>query len=496
MSAFLKTDCPHCGQSIEFPSEGIGEIVPCPTCEKPFVLTPVSPSTITESIATPVASPPEEIKAQRTTRSNLSKLTEETILARTKSGDTPLHRAAKNGLITEVPIHLLNHGLFMVKNSAGETPLHVAARHGHLDQVPREFMTKELLTISTSPPYAPQGVYTTGSGYVARTETVLHIAVRCGQADRIPLEIFTPDLLSIEATGYRQTLLHDLAYANRLDLVPEKFANSDIWRLVDHVGRTPRDIIEEELQRAKQVTAVRSEPATEKQKEKLRYFGYALRDGMTKGEASDAIDECVRQFPLRDEEYYNRPATKEQLAQLQEYSMSDSDLAVALNEIHEDDSILTYGEAKDMLLESERAAELREIDRSTSPPDETQRRLLLELGFSLDTSLKERITATDLDHILSLRESPPRDEDIRLFKLHGISLFQADGLAAFALGDLIRSFGGSAQSHNRRDVNYGAACQAAMADPEYQTPTLTRDWEGFVAFAWPKAKIKEWLRAA
>ena len=48
------------------------------------------------------------------------------------------------------------------------------------------------------------------------------------------------------------------------------------------------------------VASARSEPATEKQKEKLRYFGYPLKDGMTKGEASDAIDEYVRRFPERD----------------------------------------------------------------------------------------------------------------------------------------------------------------------------------------------------
>jgi hypothetical protein len=39
MSDFLKCECPHCGQRIEYPSDGIGEIVPCPSCEKPVTLT-------------------------------------------------------------------------------------------------------------------------------------------------------------------------------------------------------------------------------------------------------------------------------------------------------------------------------------------------------------------------------------------------------------------------------------------------------------------------
>jgi len=35
-----------------------------------------------------------------------------------------------------------------------------------------------------------------------------------------------------------------------------------------------------------------------------------------------------------------------------------------------------------------------------------------------------------------------------------------------------------------------------LSDPDFQTPILTRDEERFVAFAWPKGKIREWLRAA
>jgi len=41
MGEFLKSECPHCGQAIEYPAEGTGQTVPCPTCEEPFVLKPV-----------------------------------------------------------------------------------------------------------------------------------------------------------------------------------------------------------------------------------------------------------------------------------------------------------------------------------------------------------------------------------------------------------------------------------------------------------------------
>jgi DNA polymerase III epsilon subunit-like protein len=42
MSEYQKCACPHCGQSIEYPAEGTGQAVPCPTCEKPVTLTPTN----------------------------------------------------------------------------------------------------------------------------------------------------------------------------------------------------------------------------------------------------------------------------------------------------------------------------------------------------------------------------------------------------------------------------------------------------------------------
>jgi len=44
MAEYLKSECPHCGQSIEYGSEGTGETIPCPTCDEPFVLTPLNPA--------------------------------------------------------------------------------------------------------------------------------------------------------------------------------------------------------------------------------------------------------------------------------------------------------------------------------------------------------------------------------------------------------------------------------------------------------------------
>ena len=52
----------------------------------------------------------------------------------------------------------------------------------------------------------------------------------------------------------------------------------------------------------------------------------------------------------------------------------------------------------------------------------------------------------------------------------------------------------SAPNSSAKDVD--DACQAAAKDPAFQSPTLTRDDERYVALAWPKSRIREWLRAA
>ena len=484
MGEFLKCECLHCGQPIEYPAEGTGMTVACPSCQNPVIL---SPGARTSELVAETAAPESTASVKKGARSNLTKLTTETIRTKIKSGDTPLHRAAKNGQFDLIPSHLLSVELFTVKNIAGETPLHIAAKQGHLDQVPSQFLTKETMTIRRG-----DGSYLTGSGKVAHTDTPLHMAA----ADQIPKQFLTPEFLSLRASGYQTTLLHRLASQNRLDLVPQEYANSEIWSLTDYMGRTARDVIQENEQRAAYISQVRSEPATEKQKEKLRYFSFSLKSGMTKGQASDAIDECIRRHPEKEREYYDRPATEEQIAQLREYAKTDKDLAEMFEEVDEEGSALTYGEAKDLLRDSERDAQRREMDRFSNPPDESQIRQLEELEFKLDTHLKDIITGADVDGILGLKGAPPREEDLSLFDQHGVTSFQGDGIAAFALGDLIRACGGSAQDHNRKPLNYLAACQAALSDPDFQTPVLTRDEEGFLAFSWPKGKIMGWLRSA
>jgi hypothetical protein len=106
------------------------------------------------------------------------------------------------------------------------------------------------------------------------------------------------------------------------------------------------------------VTRVRAEPATEKQKEKLRYFGYTFDENISKGQASDALDKCVGDFPEVNQAYYNRPATEEQLAKLPPHFKAERAKP------------LSYGSAKDLILE-------REVEGQNKREEKLDRELLI-----------------------------------------------------------------------------------------------------------------------
>jgi ankyrin repeat protein len=207
--------CPLCGEPIEIPTASVGQKKACPHCHSEIV--PVFFTKIRRKKA----------------RSSFAVLTEETIRAKTQTGDTPLHRAAKAGRISEIPSHLLTAELFMLRNNSGATPTHFAAKSGNLDKVPKEFLTKETLTASL----------------IYDNATPLHLAIEYGHADQIPKEFLTPEFLSIQSGNHGYTVLHNLAHAKKLDLVPNIYADSPMWNLRNAFGQTPRDVSNSVIER-------------------------------------------------------------------------------------------------------------------------------------------------------------------------------------------------------------------------------------------------------
>src|SRR6267154_1021281 len=231
----------------------------------------------------------------------------------------------------------------------------------------------------------------------------------------------------------------------------------------------------------------RNDPATEKQKEKLRYFGCTWDEGITKGQAHDAIDECVRQFPERDREYYNRPATEDQLAKLRAYLAPDDEEP---EDYAEGDKPLTYGQAKELIsefeLEMRAADEGNEYEYTASearhnPPTLAQIKSIKDSGFELDPSAV--ISADDLNNFLKLEAQPPRDEDMQKLIKHGIKLYQGDAFAAYGLAVLIKHFESMGQPGTLGYLGIGNACVAAQRDPAYLRATITVDKSQRVIFA-------------
>jgi hypothetical protein len=106
----------------------------------------------------------------------------------------------------------------------------------------------------------------------------------------------------------------------------------------------------------------RNDPATKKQKDKLLFFGCTFDDGITKGQAHDAIDKCVATFPEMEKEYQNRPATKEQMKAARAYLKKNGE---EIEDYADNGKFLTYAEAKEIeedWKQQQEEAELEELE--------------------------------------------------------------------------------------------------------------------------------------
>lgn len=284
---YLKSECPHCEQPIEYPAAGTGQTVPCPNCEIPFVLAPATESQ--KPPATPQVWPPKPPTAR----------------------DRPAADPYKPPKIPQVrfpslPSKYLTQETLMAWDSEGKTYLHTLAELQVAYRIPKEFFTRELLTLPTK-------------------------------------------------DSYMQTILHHIAAADMLHLIPDACITPDMWDIKNAKGQTPRSLLEREREKlAAMINSGdwHSHPPTDKQKQKLRYFGCVWDDGITKGQASTALDKCARDFTEADAAYYNRPATDEQLARLRPILKADGEKP---SDYAADGKTLTYREAKDLIEEIEMA---------------------------------------------------------------------------------------------------------------------------------------------
>src|SRR5438034_11777133 len=58
----------------------------------------------------------------------------------------------------------------------------------------------------------------------------------------------------------------------------------------------------------------RREPATDAQKRKLRFYGCRFSDAVTKGKASELLDDAMSRHPEKEEQYQQWKKTEEEVA--------------------------------------------------------------------------------------------------------------------------------------------------------------------------------------
>jgi len=104
---FQKCVCPHCEQSIEYPAEGKGETIACPTCKKFFALWPANPNKRPGTILIPPVGEDEKTKEGEAVSINVTRLEEERARARPRKGDTTAHVAARSGTFDKIGMHPL-----------------------------------------------------------------------------------------------------------------------------------------------------------------------------------------------------------------------------------------------------------------------------------------------------------------------------------------------------------------------------------------------------
>ena len=142
----------------------------------------------------------------------------------------------------------------LLPNKKGVTPLHLAAKNANLDQVPVELLTKANMNAADSfgttvlqEAFRGQGCYQLAQELIsqetvqkrdANGDTALHIAAERGTLDGVPTELLSEEnMLAPNHAGI--TPLHKAAYFGHMAKVPKKLLTVENLLTIDHSGNTP-----------------------------------------------------------------------------------------------------------------------------------------------------------------------------------------------------------------------------------------------------------------
>jgi len=138
------------------------------------------------------------------------------------NGVTPLHWAAEQGYLEQVPPTILT-AENITMDGCWWTPLHLASKYGHLDQLQPSLLCRKTLTHQNSTQVTP-----------------LHIAAKFGHLVQVPSAVFydkdPQDILCKDDQG--QTFLHEAAYTGHIGQLPCQFIKAHIMT-ENRYGVTP-----------------------------------------------------------------------------------------------------------------------------------------------------------------------------------------------------------------------------------------------------------------
>jgi len=130
-------------------------------------------------------------------------------------GWTPLHNAAENGLLSQIPQELLTQENLLKPDDYGWTPFHLAVESKSLGEIPKELLTRENFLTPTLSRFTP-----------------LHGAAENATLDQLPPHLLTEaHLLVKDDEGWSP--LHYAARDNSLKTLPIKLSLPTLKKLRD-----------------------------------------------------------------------------------------------------------------------------------------------------------------------------------------------------------------------------------------------------------------------
>jgi len=500
MSDFIKCQCPHCGQNIEYLSEGTGETVPCPTCEKPVTLTPANQPQASDEIK-PDKIPSQEVAIPHPTREKPVTLTP----VNPKEQKTVTQREAYVAGVRDEPATEKQKEKLRYFGYAFDENISKGQASDALDKCVRDFPEKNLAYYNR-PATEEQKAKLRSKGHRSLTYGKAKDLIRdkkIRERDEETLkyvtysksEDFEIDQAWAWMDAFREVKREQLAKA--WAIVKSRMADKSQKPDMDEVEDTMEELFPDFRKTARDSITYKCKDCGGIFKARIPSVGArSLASRIPSINEADRIQVTI-QCPScgRDKTVGSLNVCK--------YTCPHCSKECLVAKSQTGQQVKCLGCSKDFFAAKSKPSMVRPRIRlmqyveqpleqtNDDAPTEKQLEEIKKMELKLD--LKVGITASQLDELLKLGDKSPRAEDLKLFKKHGITYYEGDAFAIYAAADLVRCFEKMfAEGAEYADISMASA--AASEDPAVKKATITLDQSGKLIFTWPKRKLEQWYR--